>query len=135
VYPHVNAIFDGLVRGLTSTSSVQPLEQHESRESELIAIEGTDRYDAFERMNEMFLEHGWGDGFPLWAPTRERVDAMLKGCRKPPQHVVAVLAPGMGEATVEKIAINALMAGCEPAHMPLLMAAVEAISEPRFMLR
>src|SRR6185295_3467699 len=102
--------------------------------AEIITIEGTE-YAAFEHMNQMFLELGWGDGFPLWPATRERVDAMLRATRKSPQHVVAVLVPGMGLATVEKIAVNAVMAGCQPEHLPVLLAAVEAISEPQFILR
>jgi hypothetical protein len=83
----------------------------------------------------MFLDQGWGDGFPLWAPTRERVDAMLRGTKRAPSETVVVLAPGKGLATVEKIAVNAVMAGCRPEHLPVLLAAVEAIGDPRFMMR
>jgi hypothetical protein len=81
------------------------------------------------------LDQGWGDGFPLWAPTRERVDAMLRGTKRAPSETVVVLAPGKGLATVEKIAVNAVMAGCQPEHLPVLLAAVEAIGDPRFMMR
>jgi hypothetical protein len=134
IEPQVDAVFDELVKMLTvpmaqegAVEGVQP--------AEIISIEMKDRYEALERMNRMFLDQGWGDGFPLWTPTRERVDAMLNGTRRAPGQVVAVLAPGMGIATVEKIAVNAVMAGCQPEHLPVILAAVEAISEPRFMLR
>ena len=134
IEPQVDAVFDELVQRLTV-----PIAQEgavgEAQPAEVISIEGKDRYEAQERMNRMFLDQCWGDGFPLWAPTRERVDAMLKGTQRAPGQVVAVLAPGMGMATVEKIAVNALMAGCQPQHLPVILAAVEAISDPRFMLR
>jgi hypothetical protein len=133
IEPQVDAVFDELVKRLTVPMAQEGVE--EAQPAEVISIEGKDRYEALERMNRMFLDQGWGDGFPLWAPTRERVDAMLKGTRRAPGQVVAVLAPGMGMATVEKIAITAVMAGCQPEHLPVILAAVEAISDPRFMLR
>jgi len=134
VYPYVDAVFDDLIKALTIPLAA---ERPESvvQQSELITIEGEDRYSALENMNRMFLERGWGDGFPLWAPTRQRVDEMLAGTSKSPSQVVAVLSPGMGLATVEKIAINAVMAGCQPQHLPVLLAAVDAISQPSYMLR
>ena len=135
VHPHVDAAFDALVRMLTGPTAQKAAEEEIEHPAELIAIEGEDRYAAFERMNRMFLRQGWGDGFPLWAPTRERVDAMLEGTKRVPTEVVTVLAPGNGLATVEKIAINAVMAGCQPEHLPVLLAAVEAIGDPRFMMR
>ncbi|MBI2910077.1 MAG: hypothetical protein HYX92_20745 [Chloroflexi bacterium] len=92
-------------------------------------------YDAFEEMNRFFLRNGWGDGFPLIPPTPEKVDRMLTGVSRSGKDIVTILEPGLGEATVEKIAINAVMAGCLPEHMPVLIAAVEAMMEPRFNIR
>ena len=93
------------------------------------------RDDSLEAFNDLFLKRGWGDGLPLIPPTPERVEAMLKGFDEPGDIAVAVLPPMDGVATVEKIAVNAVMAGCEPRHMPLLVAAVEAVSQPEFDLR
>ncbi|MBU6423516.1 MAG: hypothetical protein KGJ98_00020 [Chloroflexota bacterium] len=90
---------------------------------------------AVEAMNERFLELGWGDGFPLYPPTADRVAAMLRGTRRAPDSVVAVLEPGFGIATVETIAANAVMAGCKPEHLPVLIAAIECIAEPAMGLR
>ena len=59
---------------------------------------------------------------------------MLRGTRRAADQVVAVLTPGLGRATVQKIAVNAVMAGCEPAHLPLIIAAVEAMADERFTL-
>ena len=91
--------------------------------------------DGLEDFNELFLARGWGDGLPLIPPTPERVEAMVAGYDLPGDFPIATLAPMEGVATVEKIAVNAVMAGCEPRHMPLLVAAVEAVSQPEFDLR
>lgn len=106
-----------------------PAEQSETPAEVLgdtLRYEGADSYAAAEAMNRDFLEREWGDGFPLIPPTRERVIAMLAGSTRQPQDVIAVMAPGNGIATVEKIAISAVMAGCESAHLPVLIAACEA---------
>jgi hypothetical protein len=79
-------------------------------------------------------QQGWGDGLPVIPPTEERVQAMLDATPLPPSHVVATIEPRRGEATVEKIAVNAVLAGCEPAVLPLVIAAVEAVADPAFNL-
>jgi len=77
---------------------------------------------------------GWGDGFPVIPPTEARVQAMLEATPLPPSHVVGVVEPRRGEATVEKIAVNAVMAGCRPDYLPVVLAAVDAVCDPRFNL-
>jgi hypothetical protein len=86
-------------------------------------------------MNEDFLARGWSDGFPLAAPTPRAVDRMLAGVRRDRHDVVATLEPGFGLATVETLAVNAVMAGCRPAHLPFLIAAVRCLATPRMYLR
>jgi len=86
-------------------------------------------------VNELFLKRGWTDGLPIVVPTRERVTAMLGGTHLDRSYEVATLAPMDGIATVEKIAVNAVMAGCRPEHMPILIAAVQAVADPDFDLR
>ena len=95
----------------------------------------TVKSDALEEFNNLFLARGWGDGLPLVPPTPEHVKAMVEGYDLPGDMSIATLAPMDGVATVENIAVNAVMAGCEPRHMPLLVAAVEAVSQPEFNLR
>ena len=91
------------------------------------AVDGEDALDAFSRFNELFIERGWSDGLPLVPPTRAAVDRMLAGTSLSPDTVIAkALYPGLGVATVEKIAINGVMAGCLPQHMPVLVALVKA---------
>jgi hypothetical protein len=77
---------------------------------------------------------GMTDGLPVIPPTPARVAAMIAGATLPGDHVVAALAPRNGAATVEKIAVNAVMAGCLPAYFPLLIAAVRALAQPQFNL-
>ncbi len=77
----------------------------------------------------------WGDGLPLIAPTRERVEAMIAASGRSADEVIARVAPGYGAASVERIAINAVMAGCRPDYMPVLIAAVEAVADTKFNLQ
>jgi hypothetical protein len=79
-------------------------------------------------------ERGWGDGLPLIPPTEGRVRAFLASSGRFPDEVVAALPPLEGEGTVEKIAVNAVMAGAAPAAMPLIIAAIEAMARPEFNL-
>ncbi|HEV2008644.1 MAG TPA: hypothetical protein VGQ88_07965 [Burkholderiales bacterium] len=85
--------------------------------------------------NEECERRHWSDGLPLIPPTVERVEWMLRGTRRSPAEVVAHVAPGFGVASIERIAINAVMAGCRPESLPLLIAAVEAVTERRFNLQ
>ena len=90
--------------------------------------EGDDRHDAILRMNDDFIRDDLGDGLFLHPPTSEAVAGMLKGTKLPPDHVVCDMPPGFGVATVEKIAINAVMAGAKPEHLPVVIAGVKALS-------
>jgi len=95
-----------------------------------------DKYtEALANIEKYFLQHRWSDGFPLVPPTHAAVDRMLEGTELSPDHVVGLIEPSGAEATVSKIAINAVMAGCLPQYMPVVLAAVEAISDPLFDLR
>ena len=85
--------------------------------------------------NRLCRERRWSDGLPVLPTTRESVDAMLARTHRAPHEIVAKLAPGFGAATVESIAINAVLAGCEPDYMPVLLAAVEAVADRKFNLQ
>ncbi len=90
--------------------------------------------DDMDEFNAFVHARRWGDGLPILPPTPERVARMLTGTRRPPDEVIAAVAPAFGAATVERIAINAAMAGCRPEYLPVLIAATEAIAVPRFNL-
>ena len=83
---------------------------------------------------ELYYHRGWTDGLPIVPPTEQNVSAMMRGTDLPRNHVVATLEPLGGKATVEKIAVNAVMAGCKPEYLPVVIAAVEAIADPAFDL-
>jgi hypothetical protein len=91
--------------------------------------------DTPEAVDELALAERWGDGLPVVPPTPERVRAMLRATDWPAERLVAQVAPGFGAATVERIAINAVLAGCLPSYLPLLIAAVEAVADPDFNLQ
>ena len=83
---------------------------------------------------EICFERGWSDGLPVTPPTDERVLRMLKGTRLKPDESVGLIPPNLAPCTVEKVAINAVMAGCLPEYMPVLLAVIEAALEPVFTL-
>ncbi len=91
--------------------------------------------DDMEAIDRLYRERKWSDGFPVIPPTIERVERMLARTRRAPGEIVARVAPGFGTATIERIAINAVMAGCEPAYLPVVIAAVEAAADPAFNLQ
>jgi len=98
----------------------------------LPAGETADLLEVDEDFTEYAYRHGWTDGLPVVEPTPERVAAMLEHARRGPLETIAVLPPGQGVATVEAIATNAVMAGCKPEHLPVVLAAVRAVAEPSF---
>ena len=75
---------------------------------------------------EAAFARGWTDGLPVVPPTEERVARMLEGADLPPGQVLCTLPPDLAECTVEKVAINAVMAGCRPEYLPVVLAAVKA---------
>jgi hypothetical protein len=79
-------------------------------------------------------DRGWTDGLPVVPPTEERVAAMLGGTGLPRDRVIAKIPPAWAEATVEKIAINCVMAGCLPSYLPVVLAAVRAMTDPALNL-
>jgi hypothetical protein len=89
---------------------------------------------AEEDEQEAMDARGWSDGLPLVPPTEERVLRMLDGTARDPQEVVGLVPPDLAVATVEKIAINAVMAGCKPEYLPVVLAAVEAVLDDSFAM-
>ena len=85
-----------------------------------------------EDVAEAMFARGWSDGLPLVPPTAERVVRMLAGTTRAADEIVAVIPPDLVECTVEKIAINAVMAGCRPEYLPVVLAAVEAACTDEF---
>jgi hypothetical protein len=87
---------------------------------------------ALEDEHEALFARGWTDGLPVVPPSEERVMRMLTGTTREPDEVVAIVPPDLVECTVEKVAVNAVMAGCKPEYLPVVLAAVEAACTDEF---
>jgi hypothetical protein len=83
---------------------------------------------------EYCYERGWSDGLPVVPPSAERIYRMLQATRRAPDEVLGRMPPLLTECTVEKVAINAVLAGCKPEYLPTVLAAVEAALDPAFCL-
>lgn len=90
------------------------------------------KFAAAEDEFEAMFDRGWSDGLPLVPPTEARVLAMLGGTTRTADEIVAIVAPNLVEATVEKVAVNAVMAGAKPEYLPVILAAVQAVCTDKF---
>ncbi len=81
---------------------------------------------------ELCYTNGWTDGLPVVPPTAERIEAMLEAANLEPQRELAFIENRQVSVTAEKAAINAVMAGCKPAYMPVVAAAIEALADPLY---
>lgn len=84
--------------------------------------------------HELAFERGWSDGLPVVPPTEERVLRMLAGTTRAPDEIIGAIPPDFALCSVEKVAINAVMAGCKPAYLPVALAAVEAACLDEFCM-
>jgi hypothetical protein len=114
-------IIDSLIKPLTEEEKAPKSKEIENPSR--IVFKGD-----LEDVNRFFYKRGWIDGLPIIPPTEEKVAEMLKGTDLPADHVVAKIIPRLGKATVEKIAINAVMAGALPIYMPVLIAGVKLLA-------
>jgi hypothetical protein len=123
----IDEVFDDIITALTKPlTKEEKSPQINSAQQPRIAFKGT-----YKDVNQFFYRKGWGDGLPITPPSEDVVAEMMTGTDLPADHVVAKIIPRMGKATVEKIAVNAVMAGALPTHMPVLIAAVEAFSDSK----
>lgn len=84
--------------------------------------------------HEVAFEQGWSDGLPVIPPTEERVLNMLSGTGRSPSEIIGAIPPDLVPCTVEKVAVNAVMAGCKPDYLPVVLAAVEAACLDEFCM-
>jgi hypothetical protein len=131
--PLAEAHFDELVDALLRPLSAEERKPEQTKEGfESIEIVAENHEAVFEKFNQQFLDSRWGDGLPLVPPTAERVKWMLSGTSRSPDEVIGKVAPGNGIATIEKIAINAVMAGARPEYLPVIIAAMEGLTDENF---
>ncbi|MFC2069184.1 hypothetical protein ACFLTP_09310 [Chloroflexota bacterium] len=127
------AAIEDIINALTKPLAEETISNE--AEKELITVMGEDYAEAVENMNALFMEKCWGDGLPLIPPTDDAVKEMLKGTSHSPDEAVGVVEPRCGVATVKMIAINAVMAGCKPEYLPVVLAAVKASLDSAYNLR
>jgi hypothetical protein len=106
----------------------------EGCELDWLASERVEVEDDIAAFTKLATDAGWGDGLPLIPPTEGRVREHVAASLRYPDELLASLPPRQGRATVEKVAINAVMAGAPPEAMPLLCASVEAMADSQFNL-
>ena len=131
--PVAAAYFDEMIAKLTQPVTVEeksPKTKTSSRDT--IKVTGESLEAALENLNDQFLSSQWTDGLPVVAPTVERVKWMLSGTTRSPEEELGPISPRNGMATVEKVAINAVMAGAKPEYLPVILAAVEGLADPQF---
>ena len=125
----IAAMLDSIITALTAPLTEEERNPVPARDWSTETFSGT-----LAEVNNWMYSHGWTNGTPVVPPTEEAVTEMLRGTELPKDHVVAELPPLMGKATVEKIAVNGVMAGCLPTYMPLLIAMVEGMADERIKL-
>jgi hypothetical protein len=116
---------EGVIQGLTAApeKAVDLVEPDPGG----VVFEGTP-----DEVNRFFYENGWSDGLPIVPPTAARVDEFLRCADRDAGEELGVLLPDRRSATVRTVAINGVMAGCRPEYMPVLVALVEAMADPRY---
>ena len=125
----LESMIEMLVRPITEEEKKPKLQDTYSG---VIKVKGDDTLSAVENLNQLFIDNQWADGLPILPPTPERVQWMLTGTSRSPEEVIGTISPRNGKATVEKIAINAVMAGAKPEYLPVIITAIEGLADERF---
>ena len=110
------------------------LEQLQARSGTVPFASRKIEYSKWDDPVELAYSRGWTDGLPIVPPTDDRILRMLAGTDRSPDEVVGIMPPNMQECTIEKIAINAVMAGARPEYLRVIIAVVEAALKPQFTL-
>jgi hypothetical protein len=115
-----------VVRTLTTAAALSGGNPTEPRAREIVAKGG------FAEVNQRFYRDGYTDGLPIIPPTKAAIDRFLAFTPRSPDQVLGVMLPDRRAATVWNVAVNGVMAGCLPQHMPILVALVEAMADPQY---
>lgn len=121
----VSTTLDDVISGLTSAHSGMAVSAEP--EPRGVVFEGT-----IDEINRYFYENLWTDGLPIVPPTRERIEAFLAFTERDSDEVLGTMFPEKRAATIWNIAVNGVMAGCRPEYMPVLIALIEAMVDPRY---
>jgi hypothetical protein len=127
------AAFDHIHNALISPLTKEEMEvENFSYDYSPKKFTGSDYSEAIEKFQQYCAENFMTDGLPVVPPTREAVDRMLAGTSYPPDKEIGLMFPKQGRATVEKIAISAVMAGAKPEYLPVIIAMIETITAKDF---
>ena len=119
----------GLLEGLIG--KIQTLEnEDEQPDIKKVVFSGT-----LDEVQDYFYQKMWTDGLPIIPPTKQRVESFLSFTDRLPEEVIAVLPQEGREASIESIAVTGVMSGCKPEYMPILIAIIEAMSDPVFRIQ
>ncbi|MEE8413703.1 MAG: UGSC family (seleno)protein [Dehalococcoidales bacterium] len=136
IRPIVEAVFDDLIDALTTPLTPEEANPPQQKRDEdgppSVKFVAGSYPIVFEEFNQDFLARYRGDGLPLVPPTPESVRWMLSGTTRSPDEVIGRIKPKLGIATIEKIAINAVMAGARPEYLPVIITAMEVILDTDF---
>ncbi len=124
-----DTVFPELLKGATEwkPSGAKLAERKPTYPAEVFEFEGSE-----VDVNDLFFKNGWSLGLPIIPPTPERVAEMLKGTSHKPDEVLGLMPPRVGAVTVELVAVHAVMAGCKPEYMPILLAGTSALANEAY---
>jgi hypothetical protein len=123
----VKEVVPQVVKALTTSIQESDSAEEEKNPADSIVFTGT-----LDEINQIFSDNGWSDGVAIVPPTVERIEEFLKYTDYAPDEEIAVLPSANLRATPWNVAANAVMAGARPEHMPIIIAMVQAIGDPRF---
>jgi len=116
-----------VIESLTKKPAVRKSTSESEPSDTDIVFKGT-----FEQVNEYFYMKKWQEGIPIAPPTRDKIEKFFAFTNKSPDEVMGTLMPENREATIRNIAVNGVMAGCRPEYMPVLIALVEVMLDPKY---
>lgn len=125
----VASTVDRVIEGLTGRSDAVESADGEGAEPTALDVVASGSID---EINAVFLERGWSDGNPIVPPTRDRVEAYLVDSGHDPWKVLGIATSSGRDVTVWSIAVNAVMAGCRPEHLPVLLAIAQILVDPGY---
>ena len=124
----IDRIIEALTRPLTPEEK-NPGKKAQKKPVETVEFSADSYESALESFNQSYLDNHWGDGLPLVPPTELAVKQMLAGTTRAPGEVIGRIPYRNGIATIEKVAVNAVMAGAKPEYLPVIISAVECLAE------
>lgn len=124
----LDTLIDALTKPLTA-DEINPASGSKIEIADNLEISGDDYDSLLANFNQIYFDNHWGDGLPLIPPTKEAVTRMLSGTERSPDEIIGLVPFRNGTATIEKIAINAVMAGAKPEYLPVIIAAMEGMTD------